>query len=68
MSRTTVDIDDDLLEAASRELGTSSKVDTINSALAFVAARRKRVEAFDNPLIWGGPDLADPGVRAEARR
>ncbi|HCT76043.1 MAG TPA: DUF2191 domain-containing protein [Micromonosporaceae bacterium] len=68
MSRTTVDIDDDLLAAASRELGTNSKVDTINHALAFVAARRKRIEAFDNPLIWGGSDLADPEIRAEARR
>ncbi len=68
MSRTTVDLDDELLTAAARELGTSSKVDTINRALAFVASRRKRVEAFDNPLMWGTPDLADPQLRAEARR
>jgi Arc/MetJ family transcription regulator len=68
VSRTTIDIDDDKLEAAARELGTTSKVDTVNAALAFVAGRRKRAEAFDDSLIWGTEDLADPKVRAEARR
>ncbi|MDN5914928.1 MAG: type II toxin-antitoxin system VapB family antitoxin [Pseudonocardia sp.] len=68
MSRTTIDIDDDHLVAAARELGTSSKVETVNAALAFVAQRRRRVEAFDDPLVWGGEDLADPAVRAQARR
>lgn len=24
----------------------------------------RRAEVFDNPLIWGSPDLADPEVRA----
>lgn len=68
MTRTTIDLDDDRLAAAARELGTASKVDTVNAALAYVADRRKRAEAFDDPLIWGSPDLADPQVRAEARR
>lgn len=68
MSRTTIDIDDEVLDAAARELGTSSKVETVNAALAFVAQRRRRSEAFDDPLIWGSPDLADDGVRAAARR
>lgn len=68
MSRTTIDIDDDTLRAAARELGTTSKVETVNAALAFAAGRRLRDEAFDDPLIWGGPDLADPKVRAESRR
>ncbi len=68
MSRTTIDLDDDKLAAAARELGTSSKIDTVNAALAFVAARRKRSGAFADPLIWGSPDLADPDVRAGARR
>lgn len=67
MSRTTIDIDDDSL-AAARELGTTSKVETVNAALAYVAARRQRAAAFDDPLIWGSPDLADPDVRAQARR
>ncbi|MDN5749862.1 MAG: type II toxin-antitoxin system VapB family antitoxin [Pseudonocardia sp.] len=68
MGRTTIDIDDDQLAAAARELGTTSKVDTVNAALAYVAARRRRTEVFDDPAIWGGPDLADPDVRAQARR
>lgn len=68
MSRTTIDLDDDKLAAAARELGTTSKVDTVNAALAYVAGRRLRAEAFDDPLIWGSPDLADPQVRTDARR
>lgn len=68
MSRTTIDLDDEQLAGAARELGTTSKVDTVNAALAFVAARRQRAEAFDDPLIWGSPDLADAEVMAGARR
>jgi Arc/MetJ family transcription regulator len=68
MSRTSIDVDDEKLAAAARELGTTSKVETVNAALEFVANRRKRAEAFDDPLIWGSPDLANPEVRAEARR
>lgn len=68
MSRTTIDLDDDQLAAAASELGTSTKVDTVNAALAYVAGRRTRLAAFDDPLVWGSPDLADPEVRAQARR
>lgn len=68
MSRTTIDIDDEQLAAAARELGTSTKVETVNAALAYVAQRRRRAAAFDDPLIWGTADLADPEVRAQARR
>lgn len=68
MSRTTIDLDDGMLAEASRELGTSSKVETVNAALAFVTGRRRRSEAFADPLVWGSPDLADPDVRASARR
>ena len=68
VSRTTVDVDDDKLAAAARELGTTTKAATVNAALAYVAERRLRAEAFDDPLIWGSPDLADPEVRARARR
>jgi len=68
VSRTTIDIDDEKLDAAARELGTSSKVETVNAALAFVAQRRLRSEAFSDPLVWGSPDLASERLRAEARR
>ena len=39
MSRTTIDLDDELLERASKELGTTGKKDTIHAALR--AALRK---------------------------
>lgn len=68
MTRTTIDLDDDKLAAAAAELGTTSKVETVNAALAYVADRRHRLAAFDDPLVWGSPDLADPEVRARARR
>lgn len=68
MSRTTIDLDDEKLAAAARELGTTTKVDTVNAALAFVADRRRRAAAFDEPLVWGSPDLADSEVMAGARR
>lgn len=68
MARTTLDIDDALVATVARELGTTSKVDTVRAALEFVAGRRRRSQAFEDPLVWGSPDLADPAVRAAARR
>ncbi|MFN3217828.1 MAG: type II toxin-antitoxin system VapB family antitoxin [Acidimicrobiales bacterium] len=68
MTRTTIEIDDEALAAAAQELGTTTKVETVNAALAFVAARRRRAEAFDDPAVWGSPDLGDERVRNEARR
>jgi hypothetical protein len=68
MTRTTIEIDDEALAGAARELGTSTKVETVNAALAFVAKRHQLAQAFDDPAIWGSPDLADPAVRSAARR
>ncbi|HEV7721443.1 MAG TPA: type II toxin-antitoxin system VapB family antitoxin [Iamia sp.] len=61
MARTVVDIDDEALAAASAELGTSTKVETVNRALAEVAARPRRL-AFLEQLRIADDDLADPGV------
>jgi Arc/MetJ family transcription regulator len=47
MSRTVIDLDDEALEAAARELGTSTKRDTINTALREVTARYRRLRALD---------------------
>lgn len=41
MSRTVIDIDEDALSVAAEELGTKTKVETVNRALREVAARRK---------------------------
>ncbi|MET7431281.1 type II toxin-antitoxin system VapB family antitoxin [Streptomyces flaveolus] len=46
MSRTVIDLDDEALEAAAKELGTSTKRDTINTALREVTARYRRLRAL----------------------
>lgn len=46
MTRITLELDDDHLAAAARELGTTSSEDTITAALADIALRRQRAEAF----------------------
>lgn len=67
MTRTLIDIDDDKLEAAKRALGTSTKVETVNRALAEVAARKQRL-AFLDDLDRAAVDLADPEVMRGAWR
>lgn len=67
--KTQIDVDDDLVQAAARELGTTTKKDTVNAALAYVAQRGQRAagtvsSAFD---FWGA-DVGDPDVMAKARR
>ncbi|MEU1685728.1 type II toxin-antitoxin system VapB family antitoxin [Micromonospora sp. NPDC005707] len=44
--KTVIDLDDELLERARRELGTKSKKDTIHAALRLVAERSERMEAI----------------------
>ena len=39
--KTMIDLDDDALELAAKELGTTTKKDTVNAALKFVAGRRR---------------------------
>lgn len=51
MTRITVDVNDEWLDAAREELGTDTKVATINAALQAFALRRKAAEivaAFDS--------------------
>ncbi|KES06367.1 hypothetical protein BU52_14970 [Streptomyces toyocaensis] len=57
MSRTVIDLDDDALEAAARELGTSTKRDTINTALREIVARNRRLRALHELQ-----DLAEEGA------
>lgn len=65
-----IDIDDDALALAARELGTTTKKDTVNAALAFVGDRRRRIDALlDDPYALGtGPDITDTEVMRQARR
>lgn len=46
MTRISVDVDDELLAVAKRDLGTSTKVATINAALAAVAQQARAKEAI----------------------
>jgi Arc/MetJ family transcription regulator len=68
--KTMIDLNDEALELAARELGTSTKKDTVNAALQFVASRRQRIEQLlDDPYALGvGPDIADAEVMRQARR
>lgn len=67
MSRTIIDIDDSALEAAMRELGTKTKVATVNKALADVAERSQRL-AFLDHLAAVEDDLGDAAVMEDAWR
>ena len=66
--KTLIDIDEKQLAAAQQALGTATKKDTVNAALAqavALAARRRdllRLEA------GGLPDLADADIMAAAWR
>ncbi|WP_432092162.1 type II toxin-antitoxin system VapB family antitoxin [Streptomyces sp. bgisy100] len=46
MSRTVIDLDDALLSEVARALGTSTKKDTVNSALREVLDTRRRALAL----------------------
>ena len=68
MRKTSVDIDDDLIEQVRNVLGTSSIKETIDSALREVLrvdARRQEVRALAE---MDGMDLADKDVMAKAWR
>jgi Arc/MetJ family transcription regulator len=46
MARTVIDLDDELLASVARELGTSTKKDTVNAALRAVLDSRRRALAL----------------------
>jgi len=52
MTKTLIDIDDDLLEAARGVLGTSTKKDTVNAALREVLQIQERRRAASALLDW----------------
>jgi len=61
MTKTLIDIDDDALEAARAELGTKSKVDTVNAALREVAGRRERArQVREAKYLYGVPEGIGP--------
>ncbi len=46
MARTVIDLDDELVASVAKELGTSTKKDTVNAALREVIANRRRAVAL----------------------
>jgi hypothetical protein len=72
MTRISVDVNDEWLDAARAELGTDSKVETINGALRELAARKRakdliatlddiELDVSGSPDAWrygGGRDLS----------
>jgi Arc/MetJ family transcription regulator len=68
VTKTLIDIDDDALSLAKRVLGTSTKKETVNRALAEVAAlsaRRRDVERCAADLH---ADLRDSDITSNAWR
>lgn len=67
MARTLVDINEEALAAAAMELGTTTKVDTVNRALAEIAARPRRLAALER-LRTAADDLGDAEIMRGAWR
>jgi hypothetical protein len=65
-----INLNDEDLALAAKELGTAIEQDTVNAALHFVASRRPHIEQLLNePYALGvGPDITDPEVMRLARR
>lgn len=69
MAKTLIDVDDALLEAARDVLGTSTKKDTINTALREVVAMQRRADAVEGLVEWlGRNEPWDDSVRDRAWR
>ncbi|ROR42625.1 type II toxin-antitoxin system VapB family antitoxin [Kitasatospora cineracea] len=70
MSVTQIDIDDEALAAAMKLMGTTTKKDTVNTALREYTARMKRLEAAERLAARGarGEFDAAAAARAAAKR
>ncbi|NUW40814.1 type II toxin-antitoxin system VapB family antitoxin [Nonomuraea rhodomycinica] len=64
--RTVIDIDKELLEKAQEELGTKNMKETVHVALAEVAERARRREAFEFWTSRDNTDLLDPEIMKQA--
>jgi Arc/MetJ family transcription regulator len=64
MAVTPIDLDEKALAAAMAELGTTTKKDTVNTALREIAARNSRQRAFERLLQLGDPEAGLEAWRA----
>jgi Arc/MetJ family transcription regulator len=67
MSRTVIDLDDDALKAAAKELGTSTKRDTVNTALREIVARNRRLRALHELQDLAGEGALDVELLLDKR-
>lgn len=68
MTKTLVDIDDELLADVAEQLGTKTKKDTVNAALAEVLRVRRVADHVDHLRVGAVADLLDPEVMKDACR
>jgi Arc/MetJ family transcription regulator len=68
VAKTLIDIDERLLADAAGALGTTTKKETVNRALAEVSALAARTAHLRDIAAGGLPDLGDPAVMSGAWR
>jgi Arc/MetJ family transcription regulator len=68
MTRRLIDIDDDLLAAAQRELKTTGISETVRAALQHVAGISARLREVESLLAGSMEEMADPSRRDDAWR
>jgi len=68
VTRTLIDTNDELLERAQAVLGTGTKKDTVNAALAQVVALNARRQFLDDARGGGLADAVDDAVADQAWR
>jgi Arc/MetJ family transcription regulator len=66
--KTTLDVDDDLVDQAARILGTSGLKATVDRALSEVIAREARERLIEQLKVMDGLDLDKPDVMEQAWR
>jgi Arc/MetJ family transcription regulator len=66
--KTTLDVDDDLVNQAARVLGTSGLKATVDRALREVIAREAREQLIEQLKVMDGLDLDKPDVMDRAWR
>jgi Arc/MetJ family transcription regulator len=67
MSRTVIDLDDEALEAAAKELGTTTKRDTINTALREIVDRNRRLRVLHELQILAQDGALDAELLLDKR-
>ena len=67
MSRTVIDLDDALVAEVARELGTTTKKDTVNRALQEVLEHRRRALAITRLRTAVAEGAIDLGVLQDKR-